>query len=255
MINFFRKIRYNLMEQNKTGKYLKYAIGEILLVVVGILIALSINNWNENRKIQNNQEKYLLLLKKEALKNLEAIDEVKKNVTFTMDRTSELIKLIDGQHDTISEKYLSRVLSQTLIFTQSLNYENSILSELKTSGELKNITNDNIRNKLVALEPIIDKLKGQEQYVFHDFETAHDFIATHGSIRRVYDDLEWSVGLNFNKSSKNTSNVPILKQQEFENLILDFIGPTYSLLRHYENLETHLKKLIALIEEELEENN
>ena len=50
MIKFFRKIRYDLMEKNKTGKYFKYAIGEIILVVLGILIALQINNWNENRK-------------------------------------------------------------------------------------------------------------------------------------------------------------------------------------------------------------
>ena len=50
MIKFFRKIRYDLMEKNKTGKYLKYAIGEIILVVIGILIALGINNWNEDRK-------------------------------------------------------------------------------------------------------------------------------------------------------------------------------------------------------------
>jgi hypothetical protein len=50
MIRFFRKIRFDLMEKNKTGKYLKYAIGEIILVVIGILIALSINTWNEERK-------------------------------------------------------------------------------------------------------------------------------------------------------------------------------------------------------------
>jgi len=49
MIKFFRKIRYDLMEKNKTGKYFKYAIGEIVLVVIGILIALSINNWNQDR--------------------------------------------------------------------------------------------------------------------------------------------------------------------------------------------------------------
>jgi len=49
MIPFFRKIRYDLMEKNKTGKYLKYAIGEIMLVVIGILIALQINNWNEKK--------------------------------------------------------------------------------------------------------------------------------------------------------------------------------------------------------------
>jgi len=60
MIKLFRKIRYDLMEKNKTGKYLKYAIGEIVLVVIGILIALSINNWNEGRK---NDLKESLLVK------------------------------------------------------------------------------------------------------------------------------------------------------------------------------------------------
>jgi hypothetical protein len=50
MIKFFRKIRYDLMEKNETGKYLKYAIGEIILVVIGILVALQINTWNEQKK-------------------------------------------------------------------------------------------------------------------------------------------------------------------------------------------------------------
>ena len=52
MIKFFRKIRQKLLSEGKTGKYLKYAIGEIVLVVIGILIALQINNWNENRKAE-----------------------------------------------------------------------------------------------------------------------------------------------------------------------------------------------------------
>ena len=59
MIKFFRQIRQNLIMENKTGKYLKYAIGEIVLVVIGILIALQINNWNENRK-EKQQEKAIL---------------------------------------------------------------------------------------------------------------------------------------------------------------------------------------------------
>lgn len=50
MIKFFRKIRQNLVSEGKAVNYLKYAIGEIILVVIGILIALQINNWNEERK-------------------------------------------------------------------------------------------------------------------------------------------------------------------------------------------------------------
>ncbi|WP_415376685.1 DUF6090 family protein [Patiriisocius sp. Uisw_017] len=53
MIKFFRKIRQKTLTENKFGKYLTYAIGEIILVVIGILIALSINNWNENKKSEN----------------------------------------------------------------------------------------------------------------------------------------------------------------------------------------------------------
>jgi len=49
MIKFFRKIRYGLIEKSKTGKHLKYAIGEIVLVVIGILIVLQINNWNTHQ--------------------------------------------------------------------------------------------------------------------------------------------------------------------------------------------------------------
>lgn len=59
MIKFFRKIRQNLLSEGKTGKYLKYAIGEIILVVIGILIALQINNWNENRNNISQAEKHL----------------------------------------------------------------------------------------------------------------------------------------------------------------------------------------------------
>jgi hypothetical protein len=51
MINFFEKIRQELLPKGKTGKYLKYAIGEIVLMMIGILLALQINNRNENRKI------------------------------------------------------------------------------------------------------------------------------------------------------------------------------------------------------------
>ena len=75
MIKFFRKIRQNLLMENKTGKYLKYAIGEDVLVVIGILIALQINNWNEKRKDSNTEQVILKRLQKEYILNKEQFED------------------------------------------------------------------------------------------------------------------------------------------------------------------------------------
>ncbi|MDT0558333.1 DUF6090 family protein [Ichthyenterobacterium sp. W332] len=97
MIKFFRKIRYNLMSENKTGKYLKYAIGEIILVMVGILLALQVNNWNEGRKdikkaheilidVKENAEFNIIQFKKDIEENknvLNSIDILLNNITVT----------------------------------------------------------------------------------------------------------------------------------------------------------------------------
>ena len=69
MIKFFRKIRQILLSEGKTGKYFKYAIGEIILVVIGILIALQINNWNEQRKENIKEQALLKRLEKEFNSN------------------------------------------------------------------------------------------------------------------------------------------------------------------------------------------
>ena len=78
MIRFFQKIRQNLIREGKTvnpalpaGRYLKYAIGEILLVVVGILIALQVNNWNQERKDRKEGELIKQNIHDEFIKNQE----------------------------------------------------------------------------------------------------------------------------------------------------------------------------------------
>jgi hypothetical protein len=141
MIKFFRKIRHNLLMENKTGKYLKYAIGEIILVVIGIWIALQINNWNEDRKS--------LRAEKEILTNLydnlrvDSIQFVYYRVQFQQvdslhkDLYNYGIKNIDL--DAIAEPLLVR---RSLYFKQLIN---------QTSKEtIYSLKNQKIKNALVA---------------------------------------------------------------------------------------------------------
>jgi hypothetical protein len=101
MIKFFRKIRYDLMEKNKTGKYLKYAFGEIILVVIGILIALQINNWNEKKNSINQAEKHLetisLNLKDDILQAENLLSETQTTIEYANDFLDQFKTLCELQ--------------------------------------------------------------------------------------------------------------------------------------------------------------
>ena len=78
MIKFFRHIRKRLLSENRFNKYLLYAIGEIVLVVIGILIALQINNWNESRKLAQSGKEFIKEIYKELNTEIANIDEILK---------------------------------------------------------------------------------------------------------------------------------------------------------------------------------
>ena len=106
MIKFFRTIRQNLLSEGKTRKYLMYAIGEIILVVIGILIALSINNWNDKQK-HISQERELL---KNVLENIKTDSISIDSVITTTDRILKIHKnLIQLSKQEISENEVGNI--------------------------------------------------------------------------------------------------------------------------------------------------
>lgn len=105
MIKFFRKTRLDLMTKNKTGSYLKYAIGEVILVVVGILIALQINDWNEQRKDSLKEQKILNQLKSEYESNLAQLDEKILMRNEGLGACQRLLQLIDNPSKLIEHEF------------------------------------------------------------------------------------------------------------------------------------------------------
>jgi len=91
MIKFFRKIRQKLLTENKFSKYLLYALGEIILVVIGILIALQINNSNNQRIEKVREIKYLTNIKIDLNKDIESLEY---NIDFRQKKALGIEKLI-----------------------------------------------------------------------------------------------------------------------------------------------------------------
>ncbi len=148
MIKLFRSIRKNLLAEGKTTKYFKYAIGEIILVVIGILIALQINNWNEFRKERIKEKAYLTRLKEDLISDKKTIE---LNQAFYQDvfvAGSLVLSHAEGEDEIIASNWdvLTAYFHASQIWPilmQSSTYE-----ELKSSGELSLIQNVTLRNRL-----------------------------------------------------------------------------------------------------------
>ena len=131
MIKFFRKIRQDLLRDNKIGDYLKYAVGEIVLVVIGILIALSINNWNESRK--NDLEQALLV--KNIIEDLR-LDFI--HINKSSEQVSNQMNLIDD--------LISKIFDEK----KKINYDS--IGLIRFSSDFRPITQRNHSESVSTLE-------------------------------------------------------------------------------------------------------
>ena len=166
MIKFFRKIRQNLLSEGKTRKYLKYAIGEIILVVIGILIALSINNWNDKRK-NRNYEKEILFLINENLKNDSiALSEqlsYSKEANRLTDRLLEQVS-IENYSDSL-DQWMGKIISFEIFRSQSSAFEIlkskglEVISSKELQLELISYYDENLHHTYEALEDVKGSFK------------------------------------------------------------------------------------------------
>ena len=148
MIKFFRKIRYEHMSKNKTSKYFKYAIGEIILVVIGILIALSINTWNETNK--NAKEASFQLSKLRDNLNADKA-ELKSRISLDSLYIVNLIfcsKILSNEIEAPKEEFFKSF--QFMSTTMNFKPISGTFEGLISSGKIELINNQNLLDALFS---------------------------------------------------------------------------------------------------------
>lgn len=250
MIKFFNKIRKQLLDENKTGKYLKYAIGEIVLVMIGILLALQVNNWNENRALKKEELKVMKSLLQEFNENLVKFD---KAYDFHLKRKKSIETIMSFKPKSVSVDSLKSLMSSVdgnYTFDPFQGIYNSVIN----SGKIELISNDVLKNEISRIQDLVK-----------DYQEEEDATQNH-AVQNLYPfELKQSL-INFNYSSENDKKtmeyietkenfIKIIESFEYNNLMVHLRAWMRSIFEEGPILREEMVSIINLLESEIEKHN
>jgi hypothetical protein len=251
MFTFYRRIRKALLDSNQARKYFIYAAGEVLLVMIGILLALQVNNWNEWRKDRNAEDIILesLLFDMESNKR-----QIKRKIEGTKRSVEEMIakrKFLLASPDAVSDADLDTLIG-VMNMRSSFDPNVGTLNELLNSGSIRVINNGDLRKMISSWSSNMDEVREEEDLADITLnEFLIPYLMEHSSMAD-WMSLNSNYGgkLNFRNHFKGDKS-KILTDLYFENLINYSISRRKWAIRRYSNMEEYIQEMIDLIRDEL----
>ena len=260
MIKFFRRIRYDLMEKNKTGKYLKYAIGEIILVVIGILIALSINNWNEEKKERIKEQIILKHLQEDYQANLVQLEQKIETRKKILTSAFRLLRAFDNPIGIVRDSVI-----QDLAMVRNDPTFDPIQNDLTSTENLRLIRNVRLKRLLSNWSSdVVGVIEIEVVWTKVVNEQFDPIISDLGLGRDIYNsfindiDHYWLLDKNINeyKEEIGTSSLgatlnEILTSKKLESMISISIANNKGANLQSEALRLRILEILDLIEDEI----
>lgn len=253
MIKFFRNIRKKLLVEGKTNNYLKYAIGEIFLVVIGILIALQINNWNEDRKQLKEEIEILKNIKSDFANTIIEFEEnngFKKRIIST---SAVIYKIIHTKQNPYTEKQLDSLLGE-IIINPTYNGQSETLNILFNSGKINIISNNSIKNNLVLWPQRVEDMTEDEIYGSNIvYNSLYPILKRHVALYNINNQLQYKFKLvDYSSPSSFTSDYEgLFNNMEFESTLSSReLTISVSLILTNELINT-AREIIKMIDKEI----
>jgi len=250
MINFLRKLR----RDNISTKYFKYALGEIFLVVIGILIALSINNWNQDRLTRIEEKKLLNNIKVDFEEALSTFKSLNTRRNESIENFNRLIEV--GIKNDYEQVVLIDSLLGKSVFTPTYNGKLSALSIVINSGKINLLSSDTLKSLLLKWpQKVDDMVEGEIDAKKLTLETWLPFIASYAAVNDFFNTDELSARLPFKtrKTIVKKDYQGILADRKFQNT-LTMLELLYIVAENEtEGLIDYAEEIIALIELQIED--
>ena len=248
MLKFFRKIRQQLLLENHFSKYMFYAAGEILLVMIGILLALQINNWNEARKDAIKEKKVLVSL-------LEDFKYSQTRLKISLETYPKEVRRLEAALNYIgkSSAELSEVMRDSI---RSTGYrataiaEGSIQSVLSTD-KLELINNDSLKNLLTAYPSESNKFKSMESRVIDITLNLHrPILESYVSLTDFFS-ADRNRFPHLKENAEPSDFMGLLQDKKYQNVLVDRMVQTGNLIQITEKFLTRIEVIISLLEKEI----
>lgn len=255
MIRLFRKIRHQLLSEDKYSTYLLYAGGEMLLVVAGILLAFQIDNWGDIKKQKEIEKGYLVALESEFTQNHNMAELSITTYEDMLTAIGEMLKYTGPKHTLVTEKETSTLLASGMMYANKYVPSPGILQDLINSGNLSQISNPLIRELLSEWFIILDNTSRTEAETFQHRSELLDLQVLHTPFVNIGRDIgynnivkEFPGKSNFNGDVRN-----VLTVREFEGRMALYAANLWALSNNsYVQIKQHADKILRLIEDELQ---
>lgn len=249
MIKLFRKIRQNLITEGKTANYLKYAFSEIILVVIGILIALQINTWNQERINSREEHRIFQDLSEELEYNKFLLQYGSNTMLEVIAATERMLSRINDIDETYSEEAFNQDLDK-LTWVWVSGRPTTLYDVLSASGDFNLISSPVLRKKLADLKRNQESLSKFEeiQNRFVD-EQVRPFLnrnVDRTKVRSIFNDGAERITIDHNSVFPSNSK-KLLQNREFANLLTDLIFFTSRIEINYKRIDMDIARIDSIV--------
>jgi len=253
-----------LLSENKSTRYLIYAIGEIILVVIGILIALQINNWNHDYQDRRQENQILAQLLKEYKSNL---DQINDKIALRNETLNSCIRFLEYRKKDFNEVSVDSIDAHLfrISIRPTFDPELSVSNELINSGKLYLLENEELRNYISSYSSFLSELSEEEQVILDVTENQlMPFLMENyqigGMMMILLDDKELRARISMNKITDyetvkalvpKSDFRPLLENPDFEDYLLRIISYTSYTNEQSIGVRDKTYKIINLLKNEI----